>query len=155
MGLHADLTHLAINSLWLLAFGPVVARRFGGALFLVFFVLCGVAGAATYLAFNWGSPDPVVGASGAISGLMAAAIRLLPTVNPQPGKLLPILSRPTLLFALTWMGMNVIAGVTGMGVGGQTALIAWQAHMGGFIAGMLLAGLFDRFTPRQVSVAAS
>ena len=140
MGLHGGWAHLGINSLWLLAFGPVVARRFGAVLFLVFFMVCGVAGAATYLGFNWGSPDPVIGASGAISGLMAAAIRLLPTVNPQGGRILPILSRPMLLFTLVWMGMNLIAGVTGMGVAGETALIAWQAHMGGFIAGMLLAG---------------
>ena len=158
MGLHADLTHLAINSLWLLAFGPVVARRFGALLFLVFFLVCGVAGAVTYLGFNWGSPDPVIGASGAISGLMAAAIRLLPTVNPRSldvreGRLLPILSRPMLLFTLVWMGMNVIAGVTGIGMGGQTALIAWQAHMGGFIAGMLLASVFDRLSPQPVGVS--
>ena len=152
MGLHADLTHLAINSLWLLAFGPVVARRFGTVLFLVFFVVCGAAGAATHLALNWGSPDPVIGASGAISGLMAAAIRLLPTTQVPPGPVLPIFSRPMLLFALVWMGMNVIAGVTGMGVGGQTALIAWQAHMGGFIAGMVLVALFDRFSPKRAGV---
>ena len=82
MGLHNDLTHLAINSLWLLAFGPIVARRFGGFLFLLFFLVCGVAGAATHLAFNWGSLVPVIGASGAISGLMAAGLRLLPSQAP-------------------------------------------------------------------------
>src|SRR5579872_1228617 len=95
MALHNDFVHLAINSLWLLAFGPVVARRFGTALFLLFFVICGIAGAATHLAFNWGSPMPVIGASGAISGLMAAGLRLLPTLRPQPGEvaLMPLLSR--------------------------------------------------------------
>src|ERR1700734_3042597 len=60
MGLHDNFGHLAINSLGILAFSPVVARRFGAPLFLLFFILCGVAGAATYLAFNWGSPDPVI-----------------------------------------------------------------------------------------------
>ena len=82
MAIHNDYTHLAINCLWLLAFGPIVARRYGAALFLLFFVLCGVAGAATHLAFNWGSLEPVIGASAAISGLMAAGIRLLPTERP-------------------------------------------------------------------------
>src|SRR5258708_28642477 len=72
IGLHNDWTHLVINCLCLLAFGPIVARRWGAALFLVFFALCGVAGAVVYLAFNWAGAVPVIGASGAISVLMAA-----------------------------------------------------------------------------------
>ena len=151
MGLHNDFIHLGINSLWLLAFGPVVARRYGPLLFLLFFVICGVAGAATYLAMNWGSPQPMIGASGAISGLMAAGLRLLPTVRPVPGEppLLPIRSRQILLFSLVWVGMNLVAGLTGIGTGGEAALIAWQAHLGGFAAGMLLAGPFDRLRPQR------
>src|SRR3954466_9814785 len=82
MGLHHDWTHLVINCLWLLAFGPVVARRLGPVLFLVFFLVCGVAGALTFLALNWGLAVPVIGASGAISGLMAAALRMLPGQAP-------------------------------------------------------------------------
>src|SRR5579872_4460499 len=61
MALHNDVTQLLINSLWLLAFGPIVARRFGGFLFLLFFLVCGVAGALAHLAFNWGSLVPVIG----------------------------------------------------------------------------------------------
>ena len=154
MGLHNDLLHLGINSLWLFAFAPVVARRYGTALFLLFFLLCGIAGAAAHLALNWGSPNPVIGASGAISGLMAAGVRLLPTLRPGPdgGAPLPILSRQFLVFALVWMGMNVIVGVTGLGMGGETALIAWQAHLGGFLAGMVLAVPFDRLRPQAASV---
>src|ERR1051326_4600005 len=100
MAIHNDWTHFAINALWLLAFGPIVARRLGPLRFLVFFLLCGIAGAATHWLFNLGSPLPVIGASGAISGLMAAGLRLLPTLRPQSGTpdLLPILSRQFLLF---------------------------------------------------------
>jgi len=154
MALHNDLLHLAINSVWLLAFAPIVARRYGTMLFLVFFLVCGVAGAATHLALNWGSTNPVIGASGAISGLMAAGLRLLPTMRAGPGeaKLIPLLSRQFLLFALVWIGMNVIVGVTGIGLGGETGLIAWQAHLGGFIAGMLLAGPFDHLRPKPVGL---
>ena len=157
MGLHNDWTHLAINSLFFLAFGPVVARRFGTGLFLVFFLVCGVAGAATHLARNWGAPGPVIGASAAISGLMAAGLRLLPLINPlsREPAILPIFSRQTLLVSAIWMGMNVIAGGTGMGVGGETARIAWQAHLGGVVAGMLLAGVFDRLRPQQVGMRVS
>jgi membrane associated rhomboid family serine protease len=154
MGLHNDWTHLAINSLWLLAFGPIVARRFGTVLFLLFFIVCGVAGAATFLAFNWASPVPVVGASGAISGLMAAALRMLPGQRPWevPGQtpLLPLLSRQLLIFSAVWAAINLLAGVTGLGMGTEAVAIAWQAHLGGFVAGLLLSGPFDALRPRTV-----
>jgi membrane associated rhomboid family serine protease len=156
MGLHNDLTHLAINSLWLLAFGPIVARRFGAALFLLFFVICGVTGAATHLLFNWGSQVPVIGASGAISGLMAAGLRLLPSQAPwaHPGeeKLAPIFSRQIVMFTVIWLLINLVFGVTGLGMGGETGLIAWQAHMGGYFAGLVLTGAFDRLRPRTTSI---
>jgi membrane associated rhomboid family serine protease len=156
MALHNDYTHLAINCLWLLAFGPIVARRFGTLLFLLFFVICGVAAAATHLAFNWGSMEPVIGASGAISGLMAAGIRLLPTERPPwagpsaDAAMLPLWSRQILLFSLVWGALNVVAGLTGLGMGGEVGLIAWQAHLGGFVAGLLLSGPFDRVRPQTV-----
>ena len=148
MALHNDYTHLTINCLWLLAFGPIVARRFGAPLFLLFFLICGVAGAATHLAFNWGSPEPVIGASAAISGLMAAGIRLLPTQRPPwaadgapaEAPMLPIRSRQIILFTLVWAALNVVAGLTGLGMGGEAGLIAWQAHMGGFVAGLFCPG---------------
>jgi len=154
MALHNDWTHLLINCLWLLAFGPVVARRLGAGLFLVFFLVCGVAGAVTYLAFNWASPLPVVGASGAISGLMAAGLRMLPGQAPwaAPGDapLAPIFSRQILMFSAVWAAINLLAGVTGLGMGGESGLIAWQAHLGGFLAGLLLCGVFDSLRPRTV-----
>jgi len=156
MGLHNDWTHLVINSLWLLAFGPVVARRLGPVLFLLFFLVCGVAGALVYLAFNWGSPVPVIGASGAISGLMAAALRMLPGQAPWAEAasvpLAPILSRQILIFTVVWAAVNIVAGVTGLGVGGESGMIAWQAHLGGFLAGLLLCGPFDALRPRQVGM---
>jgi len=158
MALHNDFTHLAINCLWLLAFGPIVARRFGTPLFLLFFVLCGAAGAAAHLAFNWGSPEPVIGASAAISGLMAAGIRLLPTERPPwasagpPGEaaLLPLWSRQILLFSLVWVAINIVSGIIGLGMGGEAGLIAWQAHLGGFAVGLLLSGPFDRIRPQTI-----
>ena len=160
MGLHGDYTHLTINCLWLLAFGPIVARRFGAGLFLLFFIVCGVAGACTYLCLNWGSPVPVVGASGAISGLMAAALRMLPGQAPPwisgaakgQAPLAPILSRQIVIFSAIWAGINVLAGMTGLGMGGARGLIAWQAHLGGFLAGLLLCGLFDSLRPRATGL---
>lgn len=66
--LHADFTHLALNSVWLLIFGTIVARRLELKSFLVFFIVCGAVGAAVHLLLSPGSGIPVVGASGAISG---------------------------------------------------------------------------------------
>jgi membrane associated rhomboid family serine protease len=154
MGLHGNWTHLIINCLWLLAFGPIVARRFGSVLFLFFFLVCGLAAAAFYLALNWGSPVPVVGASGAISGLMAAALRMLPGQAPwatqSEAPLAPLFSRQILVFSAIWAAINVMTAVTGLGMGGEGALVAWQAHLGGFLAGLLLCPLFDSLRPRNV-----
>jgi len=154
LGVHASWTHLVINSLWLLAFGPIVARRWGSPLFLVFFIVCGVLGAFAYLAFNWEGDVPVIGASGAISGLMAAALRMLPGQTPWavPGEtpLAPLLSRQLLIFSAIWAAINLLTGITGLGMGGESALVAWQVHLGGFAAGLLLCGPFDRLRPRAV-----
>lgn len=141
MFLHANWPHVIINSVWLLAFGPIVASRFGTMRFLVFFILCGIAGAAVHLGLNWGSVAPVIGASGAISGLMAAGFRMLPPDPDQP--LAPILSPRILLWTALWVIVNVIAGLTGLGTGGHVELVAWEAHLGGYGAGLLLAGPFD------------
>ena len=161
MALHNDWTHLVINCLWLLAFGPIVARRYGALLFLAFFIICGIAGAGAHLALNMGSLVPVIGASAAISGLTAAGLRLLPAQRDmmqglgglQSGPMAPILSRQVLLFALVWVGVNLAAGLTGMGAGGTVGLIAWQAHLGGFAAGLLLAGPFDRLARTRVQAS--
>jgi membrane associated rhomboid family serine protease len=154
IGIHNDWTHLAVNCLFCLAFAPIVARRFGVILFLVFFLICGIAGGLTYVALDWGSPIPVVGASGAISGLMAAAIRMLPAQSPWavPGatSLAPILSRQILVFSGVLIAINVVMGVSGLSIGGETAQVAWQAHLGGFVAGLLLCGPFDTLRPRAV-----
>ena len=147
MFIHADLTHLAINCLWLLAFGSIVARRFGTWPFLVFFLVCGVASVAVHLAFNWESPAAVLGASGAISGLMAAGIRMLhvPHLGADAMRhgLVPILSSQVLVFSLFWIAINLVFGMIGLSFSGETQSIAWQAHLGGYFTGLLLAGPFD------------
>lgn len=147
MLLHADTAHIAINCVWLLAFGPVVARRFGGAAFVLFFTLCGLAAGAFYVALNWGDDVGVIGASGAISGLMGAAIRMMrirqPYLNVATLPLVPILSRQVLGFSAVWLAVNLVTGVLGIGLTGQFQAVAWEAHMGGYLAGLILAGIFE------------
>lgn len=144
MFLHGSFTHVAINSIWLLAFGAVVARRYGSALFLLFFLLCGIAGAAMHLACAWNSVGPVVGASAAVAGLMGAAFRL---IGPRPGieadVPLPLFSGRILLWSAIWLAINFVAGIAGLGAGSGVQLIAWQAHIGGYVAGLVLVGPFD------------
>ena len=147
--LHVNLTHLAVNSVWLLAFGPVIARRFGGAAFYLFFFLCGLAGAIAFVALDWGQNVGGIGASGAISGLMGGAIRIMrirePYLNVATLPLQPLFSSQVLSFTAVWMVLNFVTGYVGIGVSGSMEAIAWQDHLGGFIAGLLLAGPFEHF----------
>jgi membrane associated rhomboid family serine protease len=147
--LHANVTHLAVNCLWLLVFGPVIARRFGAVAFFVFFLLCGLAGSAAFVALNWGQSVGAIGASGAISGLMGGAIRMMdirqPYLNVAALPLQPLYSRQVLTFTAIWMVVNFVAGYFAIGTFGAVQAIAWQDHMGGYIAGLLLAGPFEYF----------
>ena len=126
----------------------------GAALFLLFFIICGVAAAATHLAFNWGSLEPVIGASGAISGLMAAGMRLLPTERPpwaaegraRRGAPAADLVAPDPALHAGVGGAELVAGLPDWAWRGEAGLIAWQAHLGGYAAGLLLSGLFDRLS---------
>ena len=140
--LHGDFTHVGVNSLWLLAFGPIVVRRLGTAKFLLFFFICGVVAALTHLVVYWGDPMPVVGASGAVSGLMGAGMRIF--YGNMLGKpLAPLNSRPIIGFSLVWIIGNAITGIFRIGVADGVSLVAWVAHLGGYFAGLVLIGWFD------------
>ena len=142
--LHADLVHLGINMAMLLAFGTPIARRMGAAWFLSFFVLCTVAGAAFWLLVNPTSTALLVGASGGISGLMGAVARLGLSRRPMPGGPMPFRNRQTAVtFAILWIVLNFVFGRFGGDLLGIDAEIAWEAHLGGFLAGLLLMGWFE------------
>lgn len=137
---HAGWAHVLLNALAALAFGAPVARRFGlrgagPAAFLVFFVLCGVAGSLGFAALERGRDAVLVGASGGIAGLMAAASRMVP---PQGERLAPLLSTPVVAMAGSWILVNAVFALTGLGAGPVEAPLAWQAHLGGYAAGLLL-----------------
>lgn len=142
--LHGSWSHVLINSVWLLAFGPVVARRFGPVLFLLLFLICGIAAALTHLAAYRESIAPLIGASGAISGLMAASFRMLALGPEEEPALAPLFSARILTWTVIWAAINVFAGITGFGAGPGPAVIAWGAHLGGYAAGLVLAGPFER-----------
>lgn len=154
---HGDLTHLLVNTAWLLAFGGAVAKRIGGARFWLLGIGSGLAGAALFFAIRYGQRVPMVGASGAISGLMGGAFRFLfhpvdphamPMGRPDPHEL-PCMSLPQLLrnrsFLATtgiWIGLNfAMAAAAELITSG--AGIAWEAHIGGFLFGLLLFPFVD------------
>jgi len=144
MLLHADFTHVGVNSLWLLVFGPAVARRLRTGRFLLFFVFCGVAAILLHLTVYWSSPVAVIGASGAISGLMGAGMRILyGHLYERSDGLAPVYSRPIVMFTLVWMVVNIVSGVFRIGVTGDVALIAWVAHLGGYFTGLFGISLFN------------
>ncbi|MBV9989746.1 MAG: rhomboid family intramembrane serine protease, partial [Alphaproteobacteria bacterium] len=152
--LHADAMHLTVNCLWLLAFGPAVARRYGTWAFLLFFFVCGIAAAAVHLALDWRAAGVIIGASGAISGLMAAGIRTLrPPQQAPSAALVPILSPQVLAFTALWVAINLAAGFVGVDIFGAGHEIAWQAHLGGYFTGLLLCGPFDRLVGLETAPA--
>jgi membrane associated rhomboid family serine protease len=139
---HGGWLHAIMNALGAMAFGPPVARLLGqgarGAIaFFGFYAACAVLSSLAYAGLHLHSPEPVVGASGAVSGLMGAAARL---IGRSEG-LSPIRSSPVVSLGLAWIATNAVmaifAPVLPM-MGG--ARIAWEAHIGGFLAGLLLIG---------------
>jgi membrane associated rhomboid family serine protease len=155
MVVHGVWMHLLVNVLWMLAFGTAVARRIGTRGFYEFSILCGIAGALTHLVFHWGEMAPVVGASAAISGQMAGALRFIFFARREPGDRAPDFSRAPLAdlsttlrdhrivgFLIFWLVLNAYFGLTSVSFGGASDEIAWEAHIGGFLCGLLTFGLF-------------
>ena len=162
--IHGDWTHLGLNAVWLLAFGSAVARRFGTFRFLAFFVITAAAGAAAHLATHTGDLWPMAGASAAISGYMAAALRFvfqsggpLGWMGSEPGSYLRPAARlsvalrqpQVLVFLAVWFGLNLLFSVSSFSLADEGQSIAWQAHIGGFVAGLLLFPVFDPVPRRR------
>src|SRR5262245_39195032 len=144
--------HLAINMIWLAAFGSPLANRIGAPRFLLFWVFTAVSAALMHYVLHMTDQAPLVGASGAISGMMGAAARFGFRVDRRSnkptfaGELMPMAavfkSRTTVTFLTVWMIVNLVTGVFAPGVDNP---IAWEAHVGGFLAGFLCIGWFDKF----------
>jgi membrane associated rhomboid family serine protease len=154
--LHADWGHLAVNALWLAAFGSPLAWRFGALRFLLFSAAGAVAGALAHMAVYPHEFGPMVGASAAISAQMAGAARFVfqtggplwartvadPYRRPASPLVEIVRDRRVLAFLGVWFAINIVFGLTG-GAGLAEGGVAWDAHIGGFIAGLLLFRFFD------------
>ena len=149
--LHADWTHLGLNLFWMVAFASPLAWRFGTWRFLSFSAVAVVAGAAVHGIANSGDQVPMIGASAAVSAHMAGAARFLFIAPPNGVRSYSTPAAPlaavfsdarTLTFLGVWLAINVAIGLVGW-ISDDFAAIAWEAHIGGFIAGLILFPLFD------------
>ncbi len=152
MFLHGGFLHI-LGNMWILwIFGDNVEDWFGRARFAAFYLFCGVASGALHVAFNWGSPLPTVGASGAIAGVMGAYFLLYPRARVLT--LLPIfifitfVELPAYLFLGLWFLLQFLSGAAAAAAG-RAGGIAWWAHIGGFVAGALVVFLLGGARPRR------
>lgn len=159
--LHGGFAHLIINMIWLAAFGSPLANRFGALRFLLFWLFTALAAAGLHYMVYPLEQAPLVGASGAVSGMMGAAARYGFRTDRMAGK--PIFSGPRLsvaralvlrnvvIFLAVWMAVNLVSGL-GLLTPGMENPIAWEAHIGGFVAGFLCVALFDP-APRGAAIS--
>ena len=154
--LHGSWTHVGLNCVWIVAFGPPIARRFGATRFFLFFAATAACGALLHWLTNMMDFTPLIGASAAASGFMAGAARFMfqPGAPLGPGgasrppvraaRLSEMLTdRRALIFIGIWLATNIVFGAGARTLGASDAPVAWIAHIGGFVGGLALFPLFD------------
>lgn len=141
--IHGGWAHAGMNAVGALAFGAPAARYLGvgakGALgFFLLFLTCGVLSSLGYAALHWHDLRPMAGASGAVSGLLGASTRLL----ERRTQLAPLATRTVVASTVAWIVINGVMGVLHYSPGMGEVNIAWEAHIAGYFAGLLLIGPF-------------
>ena len=148
--LHGGIMHFAGNMWFLYIFGDNVEDRLGHVGFLVFYLAAGAAASLTHWFTNAGSPIPTIGASGAVAGVMGAYFLMYPKARVM--SILPIFifiqmfELPAPIFLGIWFAMQFLNGMSVFG-NGSAAGVAWWAHIGGFVMGMLVAKLLASKEP--------
>lgn len=151
--LHGSVAHLAVNVVWLAAFGSPLANKLGTGRFVAFWIATALGAVFLHFVLHPSDLVPLVGASGAISGMMGAAARFAFRIDRASGRPAfggPVLgiaevfrSRQAVTFLAVWMVVNLVTGL-GFGTPDMESQIAWEAHIGGFLVGFFCLPLFDR-----------
>jgi membrane associated rhomboid family serine protease len=146
--LHGGWLHLILNMWTLWLFGPAVEDRLGHGRYLTFYLLCAILASLTHAIFNADSLVPALGASGAIAGVIGCTMRFFPlarVVVMVPIIIIPFFFEiPAFLFAALWFLMQLLQGTSELLAPSPGAGVAWWAHIGGFVAGLLLGPLLRR-----------
>jgi membrane associated rhomboid family serine protease len=141
MFMHGNFLHILGNMWYLWIFGNNVEDAMGKVKFLLFYLFCGVAAAVTQIAFNTGSQVPMVGASGALAGVLGAYLVLFPGSRVLcliTTFIITTIEVPAFIVLGLWILLQVVSGVGAMGMPGQHGGVAYAAHVGGFVAGWLV-----------------
>jgi membrane associated rhomboid family serine protease len=141
MFMHAGWLHLGGNMLYLWIFGDNVEDTFGHGKFIIFYLLCGLAATFAQMAFSLSSNVPNLGASGAIAGVLAAYIVLFPRHQVRVLQGQQVIPVPALMVIGLWIVLQFFSGI-GSIAGSAQGGVAYMAHIGGFLAGLVLTFLF-------------
>lgn len=142
MFMHAGWVHLIGNMLYLWIFGDNVEDRFGQGNYLIFYLLCGIGATFTQLMFSENSSIPNLGASGAIAGVLGAYILMFPQarVSVLMGRMLVPMSAFVVIGL--WFVLQLFNGLASITAATQSGGVAYMAHVGGFVSGLVLAYVF-------------
>ena len=141
MFMHAGWLHLGGNMLYMWIFGDNVEDRFGHAKFAIFYLLCGLMATLAQLAFSLGSHVPNLGASGAIAGVLGAYIVLFPQGKVRVLQGQRVIQVPALIVIGIWIVLQFFSGIGSIANTAQRGGVAYMAHIGGFLAGVVLTFL--------------
>ncbi|MBI5021205.1 MAG: rhomboid family intramembrane serine protease [Ignavibacteriales bacterium] len=148
MFLHGGWMHLIGNMLFLYIFGDNIEDKFGHIRYFIFYILAGVSAAVMQTIIFPDSTTPMVGASGAIAGVLGAYVFLFP--GAKIVTLIPIffffqiVELPAFLFLGIWFAMQIFSGLFSLGIGADAGGVAWWAHIGGFLAGVIMLPFFRK-----------
>jgi membrane associated rhomboid family serine protease len=139
MFMHGGFMHLGGNMLYLWIFGNNVECRLGHVKFLLFYLLCGLVAAAGQIIPDPASKVPMLGASGAVAGVLGAYLIMYPRARVLTVVIIRLVWLPAMIVLGIWFALQFFQGVASLGAGGAGGGVAWFAHVGGFVAGVVVA----------------
>jgi membrane associated rhomboid family serine protease len=156
MFMHGGWLHIGSNMLYLWIFGDNVEDRMGRLAYLIFYLLCGIVASVTHILFNLNSQLPSIGASGAIAGVLASYLLMFGSARIRTllfiGPFITMARVPALLLIGFWFLTQLLSGFASLGDTAQTSGVAVWAHVGGFVAGLILTPIFRSQSRRPSSV---
>jgi len=159
MFLHGGWLHLLGNMWFLWIFGDNIEDRLGHLRYLLFYLLCGLGAGLAHTLFNLSSTIPTIGASGAVAGVLGGYFLLFPgarVLTLVPAFFIFMVELPAYLILLYWFVLQLFSGAISLGApGAEAGGVAWWAHIGGFLLGIVLVWIFGGKRPKRAVVRRS